>query len=67
MDSEALRIADQLRRAFTGDAWHGSPVVDLLAGITADKARARPVRPVHTIWELVLHIDFWLHAALDAT
>jgi uncharacterized damage-inducible protein DinB len=67
MNSESLRIADQLRRAFTGDAWHGSPLLDLLAGITAEQARARPLRSVHSIWELVMHIDVWLHAALEAT
>jgi uncharacterized damage-inducible protein DinB len=67
MNSESLRIADQLRRAFTGDAWHGSPLLDLLAGITAEQARARPLRSVHSIWELVMHIDVWLHAALEPT
>jgi hypothetical protein len=67
MNSESLRIADQLRRAFTGDPWHGSPLLHLLAGITAEQARAHPVPSVHSIWELVMHIDFWLHAALDAS
>ena len=66
MNSESLRITDQLRRAFTGDPWHGSPLLDLLAGITAEQARARPLRSVHSIWELVLHIDVYLHAALGA-
>ena len=67
MNSESLRIADQLRRAFTGDPWHGSPLLDLLAGITAEQARARPLPSVHSIWELVLHVDVYLHAAFDAT
>jgi hypothetical protein len=67
MNSESLRIADQLRRAFTSDPWHGSPLLDLLAGITAEKARARPLRSVHSIWELVVHIDVYLQVALDAT
>jgi uncharacterized damage-inducible protein DinB len=67
MNSESLRIADQLRRAFTGDPWHGSPLLELLAGITAEQARARPLRSVHSIWELVLHVDVYLRAAFDAT
>jgi uncharacterized damage-inducible protein DinB len=67
MNSESLRIADQLRRAFTGDAWHGSPLLNLLAGITAEQARARPLRSIHSIAELVLHVDVWVHAAFDAT
>jgi hypothetical protein len=67
MNSESLRIADQLRRAFTGDPWHGSPLLDLLGGIAPSQASARPLPSAHNIWELVLHIDFWVHAALDAT
>jgi uncharacterized damage-inducible protein DinB len=67
MNSESLRIADQLRRAFTGDPWHGSPFLDLLAGISAEQARARPLPSVHSIWELILHVDVYLHAALGAT
>jgi uncharacterized damage-inducible protein DinB len=67
MNSESLRIADQLRRAFTGDAWHGSSISDLLAGVTVEKACARPLRSAHSIWELVVHIDVYLQVALDAT
>ena len=67
MNSESLRIADQLRRAFAGDPWHGSPLLDLLAGITAGKACARPLRSVHSTWELVVHIDVYLQVALEAT
>jgi len=67
MNSESLRIADQLRRAFTGDPWHGSPVHDLLTGITGEKARTRPLTSVHSIWELVLHIDVYLQVSFEAT
>jgi uncharacterized damage-inducible protein DinB len=67
MNSESGRIADQLRRAFRGDAWHGPSLLDLLAEITPEQARARPVRSAHSIWELVLHIDIYLQVGLDAT
>jgi uncharacterized damage-inducible protein DinB len=67
MNSESLRIADQLRRAFTGDAWHGPPLRDALAGITPEQARTRSLPSAHTIWELVLHIDLWTRIALEAT
>ena len=30
--SEATRIADQLRRAFDGDAWHGDSLFEILRG-----------------------------------
>ena len=66
MNSECFRIADQLRRAFAGDPWHGSPLCGLLAGIEADQARAHPIPEAHSVWELVLHIDAWVNAAGDA-
>ncbi len=64
--SEAIRVADQLRRAFTGDAWHGAPLRELLAGVTAEQACTRPLESGHTIWELVLHIDVYVRVAFDA-
>jgi uncharacterized damage-inducible protein DinB len=57
--SEAGRIADQLRRAFYGDAWHGPALLELLEDVDAATAAAKPIRSVHSIWELVLHIAVW--------
>jgi uncharacterized damage-inducible protein DinB len=62
--SEAARIADQLRRAFNGDAWHGDSLLEILRGISAVRAAARPIKSGHTIWELVLHIAAWDGAVL---
>jgi uncharacterized damage-inducible protein DinB len=63
METEAARIADQLRRAFYGDAWHGPAVLELLEDVAAETAAAKPIRNVHSIWELVLHIAAWDRAA----
>ena len=57
--SETARLADQIRRAFEGDAWHGDSIKELLAGVTAATAAARPIKNAHSIWELVLHIAAW--------
>src|SRR5579864_3627998 len=57
--SEASRIADQLRRAFDGSAWHGPSVLKLLRDVDAATAAAKPLANVHSIWELVLHIAAW--------
>jgi uncharacterized damage-inducible protein DinB len=57
--SETTRIADQLSRAFSGDAWHGDSLMEILDGVTAAQAAARPIPHAHTIWELVLHIAAW--------
>jgi uncharacterized damage-inducible protein DinB len=57
--SESARLADQMRRAFEGNAWHGDAVLKLLADVDAKTAAARPVTNAHTIWELVLHMAAW--------
>ncbi|MGO9404626.1 MAG: DinB family protein [Terriglobales bacterium] len=57
--SESSRIADQLRRAFTGGAWHGDSLFEILKGVTAPQAAAHPIKNAHSIWELVLHIAAW--------
>ncbi len=56
---ETLRIADQLRRAFEGEAWHGPALLEILRGLTATGAAARPLPRSHCIWEIVLHIAVW--------
>jgi uncharacterized damage-inducible protein DinB len=62
--SEAARIADQLRRAFDGEAWHGPALLELLKDVDAATAAARPLPDVHSIWELVLHVAAWDNAGL---
>ena len=62
--SEAARIADQLRRAFGGEAWHGDSVLEILKGVRSAQASARPIAGAHSIWELVLHIAAWDGAVL---
>jgi uncharacterized damage-inducible protein DinB len=61
---EAERIADQLRRAHEGNAWHGPSLNELLGGVTAAQAAARPVAGAHCIWELALHVEAWERVAL---
>ena len=56
---EAERIADQLRRAQQGEAWHGPSLREILAGVSAAQAAARPIAAAHSIWEIVLHIAAW--------
>ena len=57
--TEVERILDQLKRAYEGEAWHGPSIQQVLEGITAAQARARPLRNTHSIWELVHHIAVW--------
>ena len=61
---ETKRIASQLRRSYEGPAWHGPALRELLEGVTAEHAAAKPVPGAHSVWELVLHIDAWERQAL---
>lgn len=58
--TEAVRIRNQLDRAFAGQAWHGTPVFEVLAGISTADASLRPIKGSHSIWEIVNHIEAWL-------
>jgi uncharacterized damage-inducible protein DinB len=65
--SETARLADQVRRAFEGDAWHGDSVLEILKGVNAKMAEAHPIQNAHSIWELVLHVAAWDAAVLTRT
>ena len=56
---ETDRIAEQLRRAYNGDAWHGPSVRGALEDVDVRIATARYVPAGHTICEIVLHMTAW--------
>jgi uncharacterized damage-inducible protein DinB len=56
---EIRRIADQLKRSFHGQAWHGPSLEDLLRDTALEQAADRPLPRTHSIWEIVLHITAW--------
>jgi uncharacterized damage-inducible protein DinB len=57
--SEMKLLADQLNRAFDGEAWHGPALMEILDEINAESAAAHPIPEAHSIWELVLHLTTW--------
>lgn len=57
--TETFRLADQIRRAFEGNAWHGDSILELLADIKPATAAGRPIPNAHSIWEILLHIAAW--------
>jgi uncharacterized damage-inducible protein DinB len=57
MDDHLLADA---RRMYEGNAWHGPSLLDALRNVTATQAAARPVRDVHTIYELTHHVAGWI-------
>lgn len=59
---ESARIAEQIRRTVEGPSWHGPAVLEVLAGLTAKQAAAKPIAGWKSIWELVLHAIVWQDA-----
>jgi uncharacterized damage-inducible protein DinB len=56
---ETERIRDQFERSFKGPSWHGLAVLEVLDGVTAAQAAARPVAHPHSIWDITLHMTTW--------
>jgi uncharacterized damage-inducible protein DinB len=52
-------LAEQVRLAHDGPAWHGPALSDNLEGLTAVQAASRPIPGAHSIWEIVLHMTAW--------
>ncbi len=65
MNTECLRIANEMKSTLEGDAWYGDSVRVLLKGVTSQQAAKRPIANAHSIWELVLHVNVWAQAALN--
>lgn len=63
MPDEIVRLTDQMERVYHGDAWHGPALRTLLNGVDAAVASERMHPAVHTIWELTVHVTFWMDAA----
>jgi uncharacterized damage-inducible protein DinB len=57
--TEKFDFADELKIIHEADAWHGPALQELLAGVTAEQAAARPIPNAHSIWELISHITAW--------
>ena len=64
--TETKFIAQELHKSFEGDAWHGPSVRDVLDGVSAEQAAAKPIADAHSIWELALHIAAWVEHSRHA-
>ena len=68
--TDAQLLAKVIADVYAGNAnhrgysRHGDPLSQILKGVTAAKAAAKPKGATHSIWELVLHIANWEEIAL---
>jgi uncharacterized damage-inducible protein DinB len=53
-------LADQVRLALSGPAWHGPSLEEQVAGLSAEQAASRPIPGAHSVWEIVLHLTAWV-------
>jgi hypothetical protein len=58
-------LANHVTRTLRGPMWHGPALLELLDGVSAEHAAARPVAAAHSIWELVLHTAVWAEIARE--
>jgi uncharacterized damage-inducible protein DinB len=63
--TEIQATIDQLKNIHDGDAWHGPSLKEILTGVNAAQAAARPLPNAHSIWELVSHIGAWENVFLN--
>ena len=57
------QLSKHLERTMTGPMWHGPALAEVLDGVTAARAAARPIAGAHSIWEIVLHVVAWVEIA----
>ena len=57
--SRATRLGNHIERTVTGPMWHGPALLEVLDGVDAARARARPIAGAHSIWEIVKHVTAW--------
>ena len=56
-------LSHLIDRTVTGPMWHGPALLEVLDGVTPERAAARPVAGAHSIWEIVLHAAAWAEIA----
>jgi hypothetical protein len=66
MNTECLRIAEQLTETIRGKAGYGSSLQEILRDVSARQAQTYPIAGVHSIWQLLYHAERWVKFAIDA-
>ena len=61
---EVKLLYDQIVSTFRGKSWHGPNMIQVLEGVSLEKARLRPLSNRHSIWELVNHINYWMNVGI---
>ena len=57
--TEIEQLVDRYEQTMSVDAWYGDPIWKILQCIDAPCAAAELLPGTHTIWQLVMHMEFW--------
>jgi uncharacterized damage-inducible protein DinB len=60
-----IDFANELRKAYGGDAWHGNNISTVIAAVRVGQAFAHPIPSAHSIVELVLHLSSWTEEVIS--
>jgi uncharacterized damage-inducible protein DinB len=60
-----INLADELKKAYNGDAWHGNNALSLILTADPQKVFAHPIPNAHSIAEIVLHLTAWTEEVID--
>lgn len=60
-----MNYQSHFSQVWTGPAWHGDSITELLDKVSHESAGVRPIEGVHTIAELVHHIITWRQFAIE--
>jgi len=57
--TEVQQLVERYDQTLNGDAWYGDAIWKILQGIDADCAASQLIPGTHTIWQMVMHMEFW--------
>lgn len=60
-----IDFANELRKAYNGDAWHGNNISTVIAAVAVRQAFIHPIPGAHSIAELVLHLNSWTEEVIS--
>lgn len=60
-----INLINELKKAYNGDAWHGSNTMSLLSAANPAKVFIHPIPNGHSIAEIVLHLICWTEEVTD--
>ena len=59
------KLQQELEKVLSGRRWYGSPVYNIINGVSFEAAYEKPPGSIHSIAEIVLHMVAWTEEVID--